>query len=387
MKNRPVRSAKRKAVKKYTPRKDELKNLADFTSKNPRPSLCIGKGGTLLYANAASLPIISDWGKKIGDMVSREWGELIKEVLVSGIRENVEVECSGRTYSFVMVPVKKASYVNMYGSDVTERKRAMERLTAAYAQLQEAQSQLVRAEKMNVIGTLASGIAHEVKNPLATISQGLEYLSKNINSKDENVNSILNYMEDAVKKADGTIRGLLDFSRATALDIKSENLNSVIEESLSLIKMQSEKSKTTVVQDLDKNIPQIEIDKSRMQQVFVNLFLNSIQAMPDGGELKVKTYLRKLVKRSVIGVASPGVESAIEIEEKSIIAEIVDTGKGIPKGIADKIFEPFFTTRQGKGGTGLGLSIVRNILEMHEAGIEIKNKEGGGVRTTVIFKL
>ena len=117
------------------------------------------------------------------------------------MRENVEVECKGRIYSFIMVPIRGHSYVNLYGRDITERNRAMERLQKAYDQLKEAQSQLVQAEKMQVVGTLASGVAHEVKNPLATIQQGLDYLKENNRAKDKNTSSILEYMEEAVKKA------------------------------------------------------------------------------------------------------------------------------------------------------------------------------------------
>ena len=366
--------------------KDKLKSLADFTSENPQPSLRVGKDGIILYANAASLPIISDWEKRIGQKVSGQWHQLIKEVLQSGIRENIEVECKGRIYSFIVVPVRLSSYVNLYGRDITEKKNAEERLHNAYQALKETQSNLIQAEKMNVVGTLASGIAHEVKNPLATILQGIEFLSKNPKSKKENISSVLTSMEDAVKRADEIVKGLLDFSRVSALNLKKEDLHVTIERAFNFIKHQANKNNVNVIKDFAKKIPSLNIDRNKIVQVFVNLFLNAIQAMPFGGELKIKTYSKKqLIKRS--SFEKRIAKNTIEIEETFVIVEIEDTGTGIPKSAMDKLFDPFFTTNRAKGGTGLGLSIVLNILDMHNGKLTIENKKDKGARATITFKI
>ncbi len=373
------------AARDITARKhneEEIKSLASFTSEDPQPSLRIGGDGTLLYANAASTPIVMSWECRMGERVPEEWHQLISDVITTGLRENVEFELKGQVFSFVVVPVGN-SYVNLYGRDVTDRKRAEVKLQNAYTELKETQTQLIQAEKMNVVGRLASGVAHEVKNPLAIILQGVDYLSKNITSDDENLHSILTYMEEAVKRADGIIRGLLDFSSVSALEMKPENLNEVVEGALSLIKHEFAKSHISVTRELGDSVPEVEIDKNRVEQIFINIFMNAIHAMPEGGELTVRTYSRKK-ERKIAGQKTTETPF-YDIEQQVVFAEVEDTGSGVPEDMLDKIFDPFFTTRRGRGGTGLGLSIVKNIIQMHNGTIELENRKKGGARVRISF--
>ena len=121
-----------------------------------------------------------------------------------------------------------------------------------------------------------------------------------------------------------------------------------------------------------------------MEQVFVNIFLNAVQAISKNGEITVETYAKK-VDKDDRGVGQRG-NDPFASGDMVVFAEIKDTGPGIPEAIMHKIFEPFFTTKGGKGGTGLGLSIIRNIVEMHSGKIFIENRKEGGVRTTVMIK-
>jgi len=259
-----------------------------------------------------------------------------------------------------------------------EQRRKEEALSKAHAGLKQAQAQLIQAEKAEVIGRLASGVAHEVKNPLAIIVQGIDYLSANVPLDKANVSLTLKHIMDAVKKADNITKGLLSFSRAEEIEKMPENLNSIIENCLLFVKNILDKYHVEIIKELGKDIPSLNLDKSRIEQVFLNLFLNAIDAMPGGGQLKVKTYNKTLT--GVQGeIFKPG--------EKAVTAEIEDTGTGIPADIMDKIFDPFFTTKRDKGGTGLGLPIVRNIVETHNGEIKIENiTDRSGVRVTIRFK-
>ncbi len=255
--------------------------------------------------------------------------------------------------------------------DITERKKADEALKFAYQQLKETQSQLMQAEKMEVVGTIASGVAHEVKNPLAIILQSVEYLSKKVKTDDENVSLMIGDIKESVERADKIIRGLLDFSGISTASMGIENPNSVVEDALRLIKSQLLQSHIEIIKNLGEDMPSIKMDRNKIEQALVDLFINAMHAMPGGGTLTVRTF-------------SKGLEG----KEKAVIVQIEDTGCGIPTDILDKIFNPFFTTRQAEGGTGLGLSIVKSIVEQHNGKIEIQNrKESHGVIAEVTFKV
>jgi len=254
--------------------------------------------------------------------------------------------------------------------DITEIKRAEQELRRAYEQLQETQQQLIQAEKMKIVGTLASSVAHEVKNPLAIITQGLDYLAKNPPSQDTQLSQVLGYMADAVTRADTIVKGLLDFSRITKVEMKPDDLHGVIDKALSLVKSDCAQSHVAVTTDFATDIPLIAFDRNKIEQVFINIFMNAVHAMPNGGGLHVKTSLVQHATRRAVKV------------------EVLDTGTGIPEQQLQKIFEPFFTTQHDKGGTGLGLSIVKNIIEMHGGTIVFANRRDTcGVCVALTFKI
>lgn len=258
-----------------------------------------------------------------------------------------------------------------------QKKRADEleniykQLERSHAELKAAQSMLIQSEKMEIVGKLAAGVAHEVKNPLAIILQGIEYLKSKVRQDDEHVPSVLNDIEQAVISADDVVKGLLDFSSVTTLDIKPQELHPIIDKTLMLIKNILDKNNIKITKNYREDIPPVKLDKNKIEQILVNLFLNAAQAMPNGGELAVTTYLDQRQNQ--------GTRCAIQID---------DTGTGIPEDDLKKIFEPFFSTKRAIGGTGLGLPIVRNIIEMHNGTITISNrKDSHGLRVTVMLRV
>jgi PAS domain S-box-containing protein len=248
--------------------------------------------------------------------------------------------------------------------------------------LKSAQMQLIQAEKMESIGTLAAGVAHEVKNPLAILQMGVNYLSKKVPAGDESVAMVLQEMREAITRADSITRGLLDFAASKQLTVKSEDFNQLISDTLKMVRHELNKKRIELVKDLAESLPRVAVEKTQIQQVFVNIFVNAVHAMPEGGTLTVRTYCQQMTETT----HSEGSRSSAHlwVGDTVVVAEVEDTGSGIPQQHLAKIFDPFFTTKPTGVGTGLGLPVSRKIVELHGGTIDIKNKpDGQGVRVTV----
>lgn len=269
--------------------------------------------------------------------------------------------------------------------DVTERRRAAEELNQLNADLARSQVELLRtydnlkrsndelkatqlrliqAAKMESVGRLAAGVAHEVKNPLAILLMGVEYLGDALRTHgDEDVKMTLAQMTEAVRRADTIVRGLLEFSASSALQLREESLTAAIEQSLVLVRHALRERRITVVRQLAPGLPRLQLDRPKIEQVLINLFMNALHAMSAGGKLIVTTRQ----------------------EGEFVLAQVDDTGPGIAPELLPAVFEPFFTTKPTGAGTGLGLSVARNIIEMHGGKLELANRAEGGVRVTMTF--
>ena len=266
-----------------------------------------------------------------------------------------------------------------------ERKRLERELTAAYQRLQETQAQLLQMEKMKVVWALASGIAHEIKNPLASISYGATYLHEQIHSSDAKIQTVLANIKEAVHKANGIITDLLNFAGATSLPKGPENLNEIIEKSLGLIHHELDKKHIRVVKKIDQGIPPVHIDRNRIEQVLINLMLNAIHASPQGGTLELKTYCHGITEsfcdRYNLDKAKFGAGTT------AIICDVEDNGTGILPEHLQKVFGPFFTTKRASGGIGLGLSVTKSIMDNHNGIVAIENiTDHSGVRARLVFQ-
>ncbi|MFQ5930715.1 MAG: nitrogen regulation protein NR(II), partial [Acidobacteriota bacterium] len=275
--------------------------------------------------------------------------------------------------------------------DITDSKRAQEQLKQSHTELKESheelkatQLKLIQAEKLESIGTLAAGVAHEVKNPLGIILMGIEYLSKYHVNCDEDTAILLEDMDNAARRADSVIKGLLDFSSSSKLRVNNEDLNSVMEQSLLLVKYELGRQHVTLVKEFSEDPCVVRLDKNQIEQVLVNIFMNAIHAMPHGGKLAVRTYAKQLTE---VG-HNEGFRNAAHFRtgETVVVAEIEDTGTGIPEDQLTKIFDPFFTTKPTGEGTGLGLTVTSKIIELHAGVLDIRNRKEGGVRVTIMFK-
>jgi PAS domain S-box-containing protein len=289
-------------------------------------------------------------------------------------------------------------------ADITERKQAEEQLQHAYAELaqheetlettlqqletshkelQAAQLGLIHAAKLESVGTLAAGVAHEVKNPLQTIVMGLDYLDRNLPAGGGTLAQVLSDMRDAARRANSIVRELLHFSSTTDFQLQADDLNAVIERSLWLVNCEAVASHITVERRLAGDLPRVNMDRLKLEQVFINLFLNALQAMSHGGVLTVSTRSAAFGDDASLDRLGAG---QFQRGERLVVTEVHDTGPGIAAENLAKIFDPFFTTKPVGVGTGLGLSVVKKIIDLHRGAICIQNALAGGVLATMLLR-
>lgn len=219
------------------------------------------------------------------------------------------------------------------------------------------QEQLMQSGKMAAVGTLTSGIAHELNNPLNNIGLNTEALIDGFEEyPDERKLALLKQIEVQVERASATVRNLLDFTRKESPVFTRLAVGTVLESSARLMANEMKLAGVTLETDLEEGLPEIRGNPMSLQQVFVNLFLNAVQAMPEGGRLTVRA------RREAEGVR----------------VDVADTGRGIPPEQLDRIFEPFFTTKDPGEGTGLGLSVTYGIIEKHGGRITVESDPGRG---------
>jgi len=240
--------------------------------------------------------------------------------------------------------------------------RLLKRIKEDEKERERTQRNLLVTEKMSAIGKLTAGVAHEINNPLGGLLNCI-YHFKRGDLPAERQGDYLRLMEDGIKRIQNRVSNLLEYARTPNIERSATDINSIIEKSLSLLDYQIRKNQIEVVREISDTPPSIEVDKNQMAQVFINIFLNSIQAMEGGGTLRI----------------------GVRALDERLIVTISDTGEGIAENILPKVFDPFFTTKGEGKGTGLGLWITQGIVERHGGTIQMTTLEGKG--TTVEIRL
>ncbi len=263
--------------------------------------------------------------------------------------------------------------------------KALADLQRSHNELKDTQLQLIEMEKMQTIGQLAAGVAHEVKNPLAILRMGVEFLNNSPTLKDEKNAVILTDMADAIHRANTIIMGMLDFSAHRQLDMNGLDLNELVAEAFRLVQHQFKGADYEITQQFGENLPRGLGDANKLKQVFVNLFTNAAHAMPDGGSLTITTKLGDATRYEDETAPKEGKRDTMfhEAGEQNLVVEIADTGPGIPEDKLKRVFDPFFTTKAAGKGTGLGLSVTRKIVELHHGRLEIENRPVKGALARV----
>jgi PAS domain S-box-containing protein len=338
---------------------EEYERLKEF-SENIVESINVG----ILAADLEDR--VESWNSQIEKLtgISREQAlgrklpELLPADLCERLRSGVE-----NIYKFVLKPrdvtlnIAIAPLISRDGAqigrliildDVTDRA--------------ELERRLVQADKLSSIGLLAAGVAHEVNTPLAVISTYAQMLAKQI-SGDEQKAPLLEKIARQTFRASEIVNSLLNFSRTSPTEFVSVDLNKTLKETLALLEHQLTKSGVKTTVDFDEKLPRIKGNPGKLQQVFLNLFLNARDAMERGGVLAVKT----------------------SAHDGRVIATVADSGAGIAPENLEKIFDPFFTTKGAKKGTGLGLSVSYGIVREHAGNIEVHSELGAGTRFELAF--
>ncbi|MBF0483506.1 MAG: response regulator [Candidatus Omnitrophica bacterium] len=266
-----------------------------------------------------------------------------------------------------------------------ERKKLESELKQTSQRLEDAQNYLIQAEKMKVVGGLASGVAHEVKNPLATILYGVTFLSENIKIDNKDYQFVLTNIKEAIDRATNIINDLLDFSNLSRIKTESLSINTVIERALGLIKYDIDKHRIKIIKDLFSDIEEFQLDANRITQVLINIILNSIQAMEPERALTIRSFSQKVGDHPEAAYLQ--LNKNYHSSDKIAVIQIDDEGSGIPPENLDKIFDPFFTSKRAKGGVGLGLSVSKSIIETHGGQLIIRNLDDKGVRANLILKI
>ena len=235
-----------------------------------------------------------------------------------------------------------------------------------YENMKNTKKIMLRADRLASLGTLAAGLAHEIRNPLVAIKTFTQLLPERFDDE-EFRNYFTTVAAGEIDRISTLVTELLEFSRPSGPFFQQENLNDILDKMITLIKTEAKQKELTIETTLADDLPTVTVDKEQMKQVFINILLNAIQATPEKGTILVAT--RKIVKSN----GGPGF----------VQVEISDTGIGIPEEELDKIFTPFFTTRAK--GSGLGLAISHQIIQEHEGTIDVKSVDKKG--TTFIINL
>jgi len=251
-------------------------------------------------------------------------------------------------------------------------------------ELEKTQSMLIQAEKLSAIGQIASGVAHEVKNPLGVIVQGVDYLEKRLTQIPQEAKKVLEMIRENVKRADNIIQLLLNYSKVKRLDIKPDDINSILEEALTLVNQKLKFENIQIIKELHSQ-NKVLVDRPKIEQVFINILLNAVQAIPHKGKIFIRSY--DTSAKEVANIFGEEYKKNFEPQEDTTIAEVEDTGVGITEENLKKVFEPFFTTKLACGGTGLGLAVSYRIINLHKGLIKIKSQVGKGTKVIVGLKV
>jgi two-component system, NtrC family, sensor kinase len=297
-------------------------------------------------------------GKKLDEVLPRDLaGEVIAHTAAEHVSGIYRFHLNTRSNRHLVINASIAPLLAKNGArlgrlilldDITQRVRL--------------EDQMVQTEKLTSLGLLAAGVAHEVNTPLAVISNYIQMLAKQIPTDDPRQKTIDRIVKQTFRASE-IVNNLLNFSRTGGTEPVEVDLNSVLEETLTLVQHPFKTAQVNVVRNYSEKLPLILGSTTRLQQVFLNLFMNARDAMPGGGMLEVRTGSRN----------------------GSVEVEVTDTGAGIPPEHLKRIFDPFFTTKAQGRGTGLGLSVSYGIIKEHAGKVDVRSTPGKGTSFRLEF--
>ncbi len=256
-------------------------------------------------------------------------------------------------------------------------------------ELQSAQRMLMQMEKLNSLGELAAGVAHEVKNPLATLQMGVDYFHGQNENKSETDALMIEHMQEAITRASKIIRGMVDFSRCDTLEMKLGNVNRSLRRALRMVRHEVLKHNIKITREFRDPLPAVRLDEGKIEQVLINVLSNAMQAM-GMSERKHERMLNVITTSGRLESLTDGNLRDSEGFPRScddvVMIEIRDFGPGIPEEKLAQVFDPFFSTKPAGQGTGLGMSVAKNIVDLHHGHLQLCNEtDPPGLRVRIIL--
>jgi len=338
----------------------EILRLETVLDSLPSGILVCDEKHSLIMANKSSLrllPLTHQEGGPLWELISdEELAAFFKLVLLNGDRvleHEMDVEAQGTNRLLVisvhpLVDKRRITGSLVHIEDITEKRADEVRLR--------------RAENLASLTTLAAGVAHEIKNPLGSISIHLQLMqkalaksaTKNTDKQEPLIDKYFNILNEEVDRLNRIVVDFLFAARPMTLELREGNINALIDELAEFIRVELDQSNIRIFLELDENLPPAFIDERYMKQALLNLIKNAQAAMPNGGLLTIAT----------------------QVSDNEIRISVCDTGVGIDAESIAKIFEPYFTTKDN--GTGLGLTLVYKIIKEHHGEIAVESREGEG---------
>jgi signal transduction histidine kinase len=295
---------------------------------------------------------------KVSGMVGRHWRELFAEF------EPVEIQSDGDPSTFFFLGHESGEAYRVRQCPASPAAGAGGSFIIVEAVGDpSAVRELIYHERMMALGEIAGGVAHEINNPLTTVSGWLQILLSEVGD-DEKRRAPLQLMNDEVARIANIVHHLLTFGRRMPSELQLVRTNRLLTDVLALIEYQIRNENIEVMIDLASDLPMVMGDANQLKQVFLNIIVNARQAMPDGGMLTITT--------------DTTADGSIEIA-------LGDTGGGMPAEVIERVFEPFYTTKADRGGSGIGLFLCRNIIKDHDGVMTVSSRPGEG--TTFIITL
>jgi signal transduction histidine kinase len=232
---------------------------------------------------------------------------------------------------------------------------------------------LVRMVSVESLVRMVAGVAHELKNPLGILLMGIEYFAKKVEPGDATAAMVMADMREAVERSDAIVRAMVRYAASKPLVRVSENLNGAVEAAMREVEPELQGRRIAVTLDLANPLPPLLLDRPRIEQAIVQALNNAIEAMPESGELHVRTFE---------GQVADGGENA-----PTVCLTIEDNGPGISTKMLSRVFLPFFTKNKPGKHAGLGLTIAQTIVQAHGGNVSIRNRESGGALVFFAFEL
>ncbi len=332
----------------------EIKGLARFASESPSPILRVNGAARIVYANSSSQPLIAAWETEPGGPLPTRWCDQVRETLEGGETREYEDDLGSTIYSLLFVPIQDLGYVNIYARDITAVRRAEQ-------ESRQHQAELVHVCRLSTMGEVATGMAHELNQPLSAIVNYANGASRRLKSGQDDSAPLIDAMSHISGQAQ---RAGEIIKRLRALVGKQQPIRSVVDLNLlvrevcSFVEFETAKLEMQIEQQLAEEAIPVDVDLVQIEQVLLNLVRNALDALeetaPGGRALMVST--QRVGARALVRVQ--------------------DNGPGISPQRMDLLFDPFFTTKES--GMGMGLPISLTILEDHDGTIRAESEPGAG---------